>query len=93
MIPVLRDLNEFLAKDYPNTLFVKDFIELNQKFISQGERIKSIEGDEIPEDLLDMVIEIGEMEDLVKLTIDREEAAKGLLILVGVMKVRNLRSQ
>lgn len=80
-------------RDHPDVLFVKDLIELNQRFISQEESIKSIEDGKIPEDLLKMVKEIGELKDLVELTIARDEAANGLVVLARLLGVKDLPSK
>lgn len=93
LIPILRKLNEFLMRDYPDVLFVKDLIELNQKFISQEESIKSVEDEKIPEDLLKMVKEISELKDLVELTISRDEAANGLIVLARLLGIKDLPSK
>jgi hypothetical protein len=80
-------------RDYPDVLFVKDLIELNQKFISQEESIKSVEDEKIPEDLLKMVKEISELKDLVELTISRDEAANGLIVLARLLGIKDLPSK
>lgn len=89
LIPKLRKLNEFLEKNYPTVSFVDKLIELNQKLISQNERIKSIEGEEIPEDLLNLTTEISKMRDAVEKTICGEDPLEKLLFFTGIMENRN----